>query len=285
MRNIFLSLFTMAILFAIGCGGNGTEVKTNGDYKLTKFTNNDGPKVTFGDKMMVSLKTFVGDSMVASSPNDGASPQEVLVPPREQLGENIPALFDAVTYLSAGDSALVVEKLDSTKRKFLPPSLANETEVRYYFKIHSVTSAADMEKEQAEAKARMLSIQEKMDQIAKDYTSGKLDSQLKSTASGLKTLIEDQGSGAKVEKGEAIETHYYGMLRDGKMFDSSFRRGQTLEFIAGMGNMIAGYDEAVLMLNHGGKGIFFMPSGIAYGDQSGGPIPPNSELIFYIEVL
>ncbi|MBK7936462.1 MAG: FKBP-type peptidyl-prolyl cis-trans isomerase [Lewinellaceae bacterium] len=120
---------------------------------------------------------------------------------------------------------------------------------------------------------------------AADYKSGKLNGKLTSTPSGLKMLVVEQGSGAAITRGEQIKTHYYGVLTNGTMFDNSFERGQALPFPAGVGQMIQGFDEGAMKLNHGGKAYLFIPPQLGYGDRDQGTIPPNSELIFYIELL
>ena len=104
--------------------------------------------------------------------------------------------------------------------------------------------------------------------------------------SGLKVLIVEPGKGELIKANDNVRTNYYGCLTDGKLFDNSFQRGQTLDFTAGAGQMIPGFDEGVQLLPHGGKAYFFLPASLAYGDQGAGDlVPPNAELIFYVEVL
>lgn len=124
-----------------------------------------------------------------------------------------------------------------------------------------------------------------MQTIAADYKIGKLYSKLIPTTSGLKLLIMRQGSGKRIERGEQIKVHYCGVLTNGVVFDNTFERGQALPFAAGVGQMIKGFDEGAMLLNHGGKAYFFIPPELAYGQYGQGSIPSNSELIFYVEVL
>ncbi|MFM9951914.1 MAG: FKBP-type peptidyl-prolyl cis-trans isomerase, partial [Saprospiraceae bacterium] len=73
---------------------------------------------------------------------------------------------------------------------------------------------------------------------------------------------------------------------DGKMFDSSFGRGEPIEFPLGVGQVIPGWDEGLSLLKQGGKATLFIPYQLAYGDAGSPPvIPPKAELIFYVEVV
>ena len=99
-------------------------------------------------------------------------------------------------------------------------------------------------------------------------------------------LIVEPGQGALIKANDDVRTNYYGCLTNGKLFDNSYQRGQTLDFTAGTGQMIPGFDEGVQLLRHGGKAYFFLPPALAYGDEGAGDVvPPKSELIFYVEVL
>ncbi|MCC6281704.1 MAG: FKBP-type peptidyl-prolyl cis-trans isomerase [Saprospiraceae bacterium] len=98
-------------------------------------------------------------------------------------------------------------------------------------------------------------------------------------------LVETPGNGPKIKEQEPVQVHYFGLLTDGSSFDSSYERGEPIAFPAGTGQMIPGFDEGVLQLKHGSKAYLFIPPTLGYGDQSPELIPPNSELVFYIEVL
>ena len=106
------------------------------------------------------------------------------------------------------------------------------------------------------------------------------------TASGLFYLITQKGNGKKAKKGDEVAVHYTGMLLDGKVFDSSLYRGQPLNFTVGIGQVIEGWDEGILLLNEGDKARLVIPSDLAYGAQgAGGVIPPHATLIFDVELV
>lgn len=105
-------------------------------------------------------------------------------------------------------------------------------------------------------------------------------------ASGLQYEILNEGeeSSPKPSRESTVRTHYHGTFIDGKVFDSSYERGQPAEFP--VGGVIAGWTEALQLMNVGAKWKLYIPYNLAYGEQgSPGGIPPYSTLIFDVELL
>lgn len=102
-------------------------------------------------------------------------------------------------------------------------------------------------------------------------------------ASGLQFEVLTAGSGAKPSREDNVRTHYHGTLIDGTVFDSSYERGQPAEFP--VGGVIAGWTEALQLMNAGSKWRLYVPSELAYGAQGVGSIPPHSVLVFDVELL
>jgi FKBP-type peptidyl-prolyl cis-trans isomerase len=106
------------------------------------------------------------------------------------------------------------------------------------------------------------------------------------TKSGLKYKILNKGDGDKPSSGDLVKVHYKGQLLDQTVFDSSYKRDQPIEFKVGIGQVIPGWDEGILLLNKGDKARFVIPSQLAYGESgAGGVIPPNATLIFDVELI
>ncbi|MFO1520143.1 MAG: FKBP-type peptidyl-prolyl cis-trans isomerase [bacterium] len=105
------------------------------------------------------------------------------------------------------------------------------------------------------------------------------------TPSGLKYEDLKVGDGAQPKKGQTVTVHYTGWLLDGTKFDSSKDRGQPFEFTLGMGEVIPGWDEGVSTMKVGGKRKLTLPANLAYGPRGVGKIPPNSTLVFEVELL
>ena len=102
-------------------------------------------------------------------------------------------------------------------------------------------------------------------------------------ASGLQYEVLTAGEGVKPSGEDTVRTHYHGTLIDGSVFDSSYERGQPAEFP--VGGVIAGWTEALQLMNCGSKWRLYVPSELAYGEQGVGSIPPHSVLVFDIELL
>jgi len=95
-----------------------------------------------------------------------------------------------------------------------------------------------------------------------------------------------EGSGEEVKSGDNVTVNYLGTLLDGTKFDSSYDRGQPFSLSVGQGEVIKGWDEGLVGMKVGGKRKLTIPSEMAYGESGAGEdIPPNSALIFEIELL
>jgi FKBP-type peptidyl-prolyl cis-trans isomerase FklB len=104
------------------------------------------------------------------------------------------------------------------------------------------------------------------------------------TASGLQYEILKKADGPKPTKEDSVKVHYHGTLIDGTVFDSSVDRGEPAEF--GVGQVIAGWTEALQLMPVGSKWKLFIPSKLAYGERGAGEdIGPNSTLTFEVELL
>jgi len=93
------------------------------------------------------------------------------------------------------------------------------------------------------------------------------------------------GTGPEASAGDTVVVHYVGTFPDGKVFDSSLDRDVPFEFILGTGSVIRGWDEGIVGMKVGGRRILIIAPDYAYGERGAGPIPPNSALIFEVELL
>ncbi len=101
---------------------------------------------------------------------------------------------------------------------------------------------------------------------------------------GIHIAVQTQGSGNSPRFGDSVICHYRGYLLDGTEFDSSEGRG-PFDFVLGRGDVIRGWDLAFQEINKGTVATFYIPSGLAYGNTRRPGIPPNSVLIFDVNLL
>lgn len=168
----------------------------------------------------------------------------------------------------------------------------NATEV--FKEAYTAAKAKDDERKAEQARAEAVE-RERIEKVSKmteeEYRTYLLEEVRKKypsaqqTASGLVYVIFNPGEGSKPNKGDMVSTHYKGTFMNGTQFDSSYDRGQPLDFEHNVGRMIPGYDEAISMLAPGGKGLFVIPYFSAYGKNGRPGILPYSDLVFEIELL
>ena len=105
------------------------------------------------------------------------------------------------------------------------------------------------------------------------------------TPSGLKYVVVEEGEGDSPANGSVVTVHYTGKLLNGQKFDSSVDRGQPIDFPVGKGQVIKGWDEALLSMKKGEKRVLIIPPDLGYGPSGRGPIPPNAYMIFDVELV
>lgn len=111
------------------------------------------------------------------------------------------------------------------------------------------------------------------------------EKEVKTTSSGLQYVIHEKGTGERAKAGDLVSVHYKGYFTNGEVFDSSFDRGEPIEFELGKGQVIAGWDELIQLLNVGDSVTALLPSSIAYGKEGIGPIPGNTDLKFDVKLM
>jgi len=148
---------------------------------------------------------------------------------------------------------------------------------------------AAMQAFQMEAQAAQQKVQQQRGQEAlvagqKFLAENKTKEGVTTTASGLQYKVLSAGSGASPLASSKVKVHYEGRLLSGKVFDSSYERGQPMTF--GVGQVIRGWTEALQLMKPGDKWEVYIPSELGYGARGAGQdIGPNETLIFTVELL
>ena len=120
---------------------------------------------------------------------------------------------------------------------------------------------------------------------AKFLEKNKIREGVVTTVSGLQYEILKEGEGEKPLATSEVTVHYHGETVDGKVFDSSFRRGESEKITFKLNQVIPGWTEGVQLMNLGAKYRFYIPYQLAYGEQGTPGIPPFSTLIFDVELF
>lgn len=163
---------------------------------------------------------------------------------------------------------ILVQGMNDTKTQttVITPDAANQYVNNYFTKQYELKGAKDKSKQ--------------LDWLVEN----KKKEGVKTTASGLQYKIISTGTGPLANETNKVKVHYSGSLIDGTIFDSSYDRGEPIEFpVTGV---IKGWVEALLMMPQGSKWELYIPYDLAYGDKgAGGAIPPYATLIFVVELL
>lgn len=286
----FLLFFTCLLLitvFMTSCGAKKVQKTING-FEVTLLHDEPGDLAKEGDYAYFRYEVKSKDSTLFSSSSQTPMIKFKLPKVEKQDPKNAQPLLEALFLMSKGDSALVEQMLTEEMKTQI--GINNVDKLSFYISLVDIKSEADynadMQASQQAAAENAKMISEKVTTILNDYTSGTLASSIKTTPSGLKYIVHEEGTGATPETGKPVSVNYYGTLMDGNRFDDSWSRGQAFQFILGQGQVIKGWDEGVALLKKGSKASLFIPAELAYGAEGSPPaIPANSELMFYIEVM
>jgi len=118
------------------------------------------------------------------------------------------------------------------------------------------------------------------------FTSSANLSASSATAASAQLISQDEtaGTGAVAQLGDTLTVNYTGKLQDGTVFDTSVGK-RPIQFVLGAGQVIPGWDQGLEGMKVGGKRLLVIPPDLAYGADGYGPIPPNSTLIFEVDLL
>lgn len=161
----------------------------------------------------------------------------------------------------------------------------NDEQMQAAFSEIGTVMAAKEEQARADQMRTLAEQGEKQDAAGKAYRDENAKKEgVKTTESGLQIQMLAEGEGASPKPTDTVKVHYTGTLIDGTKFDSSYDRGQPIEFK--LNRVIRGWTEGVGQMKVGGKARLVIPPGLGYGAEGAPPeIPPNATLVFDVELL
>ena len=238
-----------------------------------------------GEMVSVNLTVTMIDGNKIFSTDDRGEPFEY------QYGQNFdtPGLEEGVGMLKKGGKARLIVPHQiaygaEAKGQMIPPY----STVIYDVELVSMRSKETYDKEIANQQAQ----QQKEEDQRKGNEKSLRDKYIADngitvvpTATGLYYIETEKGTGEKAMPGNTVAVHYTGRLLDGTKFDSSLDRGEPYSFRLGVGAVIKGWDEAITLMNVGGKATLIIPSSIAYQSRDSGSIPAYSTLVFDVELV
>lgn len=194
-----------------------------------------------------------------------------------ELGKDfeIPAIEEALLAMkSGGITELIVPSALAYGEQGIPDFVAPYSPLLFELELISVMSVANF-------KTKM-EIKEQQD-IKKYITDNNI--KVPSLEGGIYYVELKRGAGPLAVAGKTVVVNYTGKFLNGKVFDSSNSRGGPVEFRLGAGEVIAGWEIGITMMNTGGRAKLIIPSKLAFGDEYFGSIPPYSPVIYEIELL
>ncbi|MBP7802172.1 MAG: FKBP-type peptidyl-prolyl cis-trans isomerase [Saprospiraceae bacterium] len=291
MTNKIILILLLPLMLLNACKKDAGSFKTVMGYGYDILKTNKGRKAKTGDHAYFNIVTMAGDSVLEDTHIYPFTPTLRLEakPPRE-----IAAIVDMLNEMSIGDSVVLHVPIDSLP--FASIEFQSYKEIKHLINLIDLKSDAEFEKDMESRNAIIHALADslqgldsmqraRLSGIIRDYNAKKLDAQLKTTDKGVKYIILQEGTGLMPESGDMIEVNYTGALGNELVFDSSFPRGQPYVYRINTGQVIKGWDDGLSNFKEGTEAILFIPSAMGYGATGSSPnIPPDSELIFYVNL-
>jgi FKBP-type peptidyl-prolyl cis-trans isomerase len=163
------------------------------------------------------------------------------------------------------------------------PQLPDSVIQKYLAELQSKLEKRRKEQMEAREKELKKQAEENLKKANEFLKENKNKEGVTETASGLQFKVLKLGSGKKPVATSKVKVHYKGTLLDGTVFDESYSRGEPMEFE--LDKVIRGFQEGLMLMPAGSKFVFYIPPSLGYGDRAVGKIPPNSLLIFEVELF
>lgn len=282
-----------ALGLAAGCtaeAGGGKKTTASGASYVV-LQEGDGPAAQFNDILFFTSTGRLADGQEFEK-HDRTKPTHL----RLGFRQPVVGLDEAMEGMKVGGKRKVwVPARAGFGAKGVPGKVPPNSDLVFEVELIKIASAGDIKeaKEKESAKKRDeadKAQQEAAKELMKPATGkdiAKAEQKEVTTASGLKYVDERVGDGREAGPGNYVTVLYVGKLTDGKQFDKNLNRNRPFSFALGRGKVIKGWDEGVAGMRSGGKRRLIIPPELGYGAQGAGngAIPPNSTLIFDVELL
>lgn len=268
-------------LFSISsCNKDGFSISSSGlRYELIE--QNNGRRPVIGDMMRMHLiyKDKTGKEIYNSAELGESFVLELTQP------TFVGGLEEGFAMMAEGDSAIFLVNADSvfskTFKQSLPANIDSQDMLRFEIRLKKVLSATEFRKE-SKHNTEYNQVEE-LRQI--ELYLGDNSISVPPVKPGVYFILFKEGKGAKPKPGDQVEIKYTGSFLGGEMFDASGNNGQNLIYKLGDGTHLIAWEEAISSMQPGGVARLILSSSNAYGTAGLDPIPPNTPVIFDIELV
>ena len=297
MNKVLLVLTALVVLFFSSCKEDGIQLGKKYDTGIRGFQyeyheRGAGEFAKPGDIVFFSAQGIFDTGIKLPTIDDPENWPAIKIPMDETSEENNNPVSKALKNCRVGDSISIYMPVDSIYGSMpnIPPDakeLVYKIKVKRIFdeasyQVYTDSLTVAMQSKFEAGQIRVTELETYTRDLLKDYKAGKLN--MYTSESGLSMIVLQAGKGEKFVNGDMVNTHYYGFLQDGVMFDNSFSRGKPMSFTLGNMSVIPGWEEGFTYLQRNSKALLVIPPDLAYGQEQVGTIPPGSTLYFYVEI-
>ena len=274
MKKLFLFfIVAFAIITFVSCSNDNDIKTTESGVKYYDEKVGEGREAKVGDLLSLHFKGWIiADSTnLFSDWSKDSTRLPYLIGDSYRSGQAVKFVLGEGAFIRGSDDGIIGMKPNGKRMIVIPSELAYGKQG-----VGPVPPNSDLK-----VLIELLEVKDPV--VAEMWDVDK--SKIKTSESGLKYVIIEEGEGNVVTDGNVVTVHYSGFLEDGTKFDSSVERDEPFSFVVGNKQVIAGWDEGIRLLKKGGKARFVIPPSLGYGDITAGKIPPNSTLLFDVELL
>jgi FKBP-type peptidyl-prolyl cis-trans isomerase len=282
ISKIMLAVLAVACVFSFNACSKYKgykQDKETGIYYKFYVQNKDSVQAQTGDAVSLLYQLALKDSILVPM-----MPIQELVQESFYKGD----VYDAIRMMHVGDSATFILDADTFFHYMGGENPFPDKELYFTFKMTELMPKVEvdamMKAQEEQYNAYMEQARAAEDSTMQEYIA-KNKIKVAPTASGLYFISKKAGKGAQAVVGQKVAVHYTGKLLDGTKFDSSYDRGEPIEFMLGQGQVIPGWDEGIAMMKEGEKAVLLIPSKLAYGERGNQVIPPCAPLVFDVELV
>ncbi|MDZ4707996.1 MAG: FKBP-type peptidyl-prolyl cis-trans isomerase [Saprospiraceae bacterium] len=290
MRISFI-LLTLCCAFCFSCQKTKQSTTLSG-YVFEHHIKLGGRQPKAGDHAYFHAITMVGDSILENTHVYPFIPtMRIEVNPDREVA----AIVEALEEMGIGDSITLHIPIDSLP--FAPESFQSFKEIKHILSLVDIKDEVEFKKDMDVRQAvlnkladslasREASTRERLLSVIREYNEKRLDDKLQTTAEGVKYMIIKEGTGEVPKTGDMVEVNYVGGLTNEMIFEASFSKGQPYVYRLNTRQVIKGWDNVIEKFNEGTEAFIMIPPALGYGAAGSSPnIPPDSELIFYINLF